>query len=409
MRNSYRGVFAAACAVTMSVVLVATGSPAVAAPPGDELQAGLTSMTDAGMAGTFAEVRDGKDRWQGASGVADIATNRKVRPGYQHRVGSITKTFTATALLQLVGERRLDLDAPVSRYLPDLGRDGVTVRMLLNHTSGIGNYTNALFSTVESLEENRRRTHDPRDLARLGLDMPSTNEPGARFSYSNTNYVLAGLILEKVTGRPAAWEISKRIILPLGLWQTYLPGRTTHILLPHSKGYIPWSATELRDFSVYNMSWAWTTGELVSTNGDLNKFFRALLTGKLLRPAQLAEMQTTVPFVEEFPEYGGYGLGLYSNALPCGMVWGHDGVVWGYGAISLHSPDGAKQFTLMQNVTHYQVPGQPDPIAQALVNTMVTALCGPDTAGPSTLRSGQPVRLFTPAHESAPKFTPATN
>ncbi|BCJ65206.1 serine hydrolase domain-containing protein [Polymorphospora rubra] len=408
MRNPYRKIFAAACAATLSVVLVATGSPAVAAPA-DDLQAGLDRITAAGMVGTFAEVRDGNGRWSRASGVADLDTNRKIRPTYQHRVGSITKTFTAVALLQLVGEGRLDLDAPVGRYLPDLGREGVTVRMLLNHTSGIGNYTNAIFATPEQLLAGQTRTFQPRELARIGLDMSPTNAPGERHVYSNTNYILAGLILEKVTRLPAALEISRRVIWPTGLWQTYFPGRTPRILLPHAKAYVPWSETELRDFSTFNMSWAWMAGELVSTTADVNRFYRALLTGKLLRPAELAEMQKTVPFVPEYPEAGGYGLGLYNNVLPCGTVWGHDGQVFGHNAISLHSPDGMRQFTLMQNMTHYQLPGQPDPITQALVNTLVTALCGTNSAGPSTLRSEQPVQLFTPAIDAAPRFTSATD
>ncbi|GAB3156118.1 serine hydrolase domain-containing protein [Micromonospora sonneratiae] len=389
---------AAGAAVLALAMLVTTATPAAATSgpvpahrqhgglPGSELRAALTRVTDAGMIGVFAEVRDGLDTWRGASGTADLDSGQPVEPGYQHRIGSITKTFVATALLQLVGEGRVALDEPVGRYLPDFAVDGVTVRMLLNHTSGVGSYDRMLFSSPEDVERHRTATFDPRELARIGLAMPPTNAPGANFSYSNTNYILAGLILERVTRRPAQLEIYRRIIRPLGLFQTYFPGTNTSIAGPHAKGYVPWYDGELRDFSGYNMSWAGTAGELVSTAADLNRFYRALLEGKLLRPSELTQMRTTVPFDPTAPGTGGYGLGVFELTLPCGRVWGHDGTVFGHGAVSLHTPDGRRQVTLATNLTHYQAPGQPDPIGDATVGFLAAALCGPTgTAATSTI------------------------
>ncbi|WP_230687065.1 serine hydrolase domain-containing protein [Catellatospora vulcania] len=361
----------AALGTAVALVLLTGAAPAAAT--GTTLRPQLEAITAAGMPGVFAEAVDGRHRQSAAAGLADVTTGASVRPGMRHRVGSITKTFTATVLLQLAGEGRLRLDAPIGHYLPAYARPGVTVRMLLNHTSGIADYDHVIFATDASLEENRRRTFTPAELAAIGLGQPPTTEP---WSYSNTNYVLAGMILEKITGHPVAHEITKRIIRPLGLRHTYLPGTGTRIHGPHAAAYIPWYDGALVDFADYNMSWAWAAGELVSTTGDLNTFYRALLTGRLLRPAQLAQMQTTVPWVPGAPEYGGYGLGLYSNALPCGLVWGHDGLVLGHATISWHSPDGRRQVTVAQNMTHYVAPGQPDPIADATFAMLTAQLCG---------------------------------
>ncbi|XAN46168.1 serine hydrolase domain-containing protein [Micromonospora oryzae] len=368
----------------------ATGPGAAAGRlPADALDAGIGAITDAGMVGVFAEARDGRDRWRGASGVADLDTGRPMRPGFQHRVGSITKTFVAATLLRLAGEGRVALDAPLGHYLPEYAVPGVTVEMLLNHTSGIGDYDTVLFTSGYDVERLRFTTFTPDQLVRIGLGEPRTGAPGAGFAYSNTNYILAGLVVERVTGRGAADEVHRRVIRPLGLHQTYFPGRRTRIAGPHSEAYLPWYDGQLRDFSVTNTSWAWTAGALVSTAADLNRFFRALLGGRLLRPAELARMRTTVPLDPAQPEAGGYGLGLLWLALPGGRFWGHDGVVFGHATISLHAPDGSRQVTLGTNVTHYQVPGQPDPIGAATGAFLVTALSGPAAAlsGPAAARS----------------------
>ncbi len=320
--------------------------------------------------------------------MADLDTGRPVRPGFQHRVGSITKTFVAATMLQLVGEGRVSLDAPIGRYLPGYAVAGVTVEMLLNHTSGIGDYDSILFVTPEDVERHRYTTFAPEQLARLGVDAPPTGDPGERHSYSNTNYVLAGLIIERVTRRNATDEVHRRIIRPLGLRDTYFPGRRTRIAGPHSEAYVPWYEGELRDFSVANMSWAWTAGALVSTAADLNRFFRALLGGRLLRPAELARMRTTVPMIPEAPDAAGYGLGLYWLDLPGGRFWGHDGLVFGHSAISLHSADGLRQVTLGMNVTHYSLPGEPHPIGEASGAFLATAL-----TGATAVRAAAPVRL----------------
>ncbi len=165
-----------------------------------------------------------------------------MRPQMRHRIGSITKTFVATTVLQLVDEGRLSLDDPIGRWLPDIVPDElgteVTVRMLLNHTSGIGNYTNAMINSYAAIDQMRVTTYAPADLVAIGLALPPTNAPGARFSYSNTNYLLAGLLIETITGNDAAAEVQRRILRPLKLTDTFFPGTTrgsvAHTVAPTS-------------------------------------------------------------------------------------------------------------------------------------------------------------------------------
>ncbi|WP_336212268.1 serine hydrolase domain-containing protein [Nonomuraea sp. LPB2021202275-12-8] len=391
----------------LSALLVAgSATPAGAAPaerdPGLDrrgLQETLDATHQAGMYGVYSAVRDGRRDWQGAAGVADVATRRPVRAEMRHRVGSITKTFVSVAILQQVERGAVELDAPVARYLPGLipGERGrkITVRMLLNHTSHIGDYIAGAFPSLlegspASLDDNRFRTFEPGELVELGLAAAPTGEPGtAPGSYSNTNYVIAGLLLEKVTGVDAEKYVTREVIRRAGLRHTSFP-RTPHIPGPHSKAYeslFGWIDPP-RDYSVYDMSWAGTAGAVVSTMDDLNRFYRALLRGELIGSEQLAQMQTTVTVLAG----GGaidYGLGLYFVDLPCGRFWGHDGGVFGMGTQSLSSPDGSRQLSFGLNRTKYQRIDENgnieiSPVDVALGSHFLLALCGPDTARTAT-------------------------
>ncbi|MFJ5729042.1 serine hydrolase domain-containing protein [Streptomyces paradoxus] len=351
------------------------------------LRDSLDAVHEAGMYGVFSSVRDGGERWTGASGVADVATGRPVTPGMRQRVGSISKTFTAVGVMQQVERGRIRLDAPVGDYLPELipgerGRE-ITVRMLLNHTSGIGDFVAGAFPSLTrnspaSLEEERFRSVRPAELVRIGLTAPATGRPGAvPGSYSNTNYVIAGLLLEKVTGQKAGAYLTRHVIDRAGLRHTYLP-RTPYIKGPHPRMYESWFGLldPPRDFSVYDMSWASTAGSVVSTTDDLNRFYRALLGGKLVGKASLGEMTRTVP-VSGID----YGLGVYALELPgCGRFWGHDGAVFGAGTIALSSRDGKRQVALAQNLMKYQELDEngrpkPHPIDDAIAVHVVRALC----------------------------------
>ncbi|MEV0199975.1 serine hydrolase domain-containing protein, partial [Nonomuraea sp. NPDC050691] len=346
---------------------------------------------EAGMYGVYAQARDGRQVWRGASGVADVVTRRPARPDMRHRVGSITKTFTSVAILQQAERGAVELDAPVSRYLPGLlpgeRGDRITVRMLLNHTSHIGDYIGGAFPSLPkgsptSLDDNRFRRFAPEELVGFGLAARATGEPGAApGSYSNTNYIIAGLLLEKVTGQDAERVITRDVIHRAGLRDTFFP-TTPRLPGPSSKAYesLYGLIDPPRDYSTYDMSWAGTAGALVSTMDDLNRFYRALLRGELLGARRLAEMRTTVPVAAG----GGlvdYGLGLYTVELPCGRFWGHDGGVFGMTTQTLVSEDGGRELSFGLNRTKYQRIGddgtiEPSPIDYALGDHMMAALCG---------------------------------
>ncbi|WP_393059378.1 serine hydrolase domain-containing protein [Streptomyces sp. LN549] len=332
-----RRTVSAAAAVAIGVMtlgaLAPPAAPAAAAARPDVVQRSLNALVrDDGLPAALASVqdRDGRTRTYTA-GLGDLATGAPVPVDGQVRIGSNTKTFVAVVVLQLVAERRVDLDASVDTYLPGLvrgeGIDGrhITVRQLLQQTSGLPNYSNYLGDDV--------RYYAPRELLATALQHPADFAPGTSWKYSNTNYVLAGLIVQKVTGRPLAEEIDRRVVRRTGLRHTYFPAPgDASIREPHPHGYYRESAdAPLRDITEIDPSWGWAAGQMVSTGSDLNRFFSALLAGRLLPSAQLAEMRSTVPAEATFGPGARYGLGLVSRPLPCGgLSWGHGGSFPGY-------------------------------------------------------------------------------
>ncbi|MCX5205357.1 beta-lactamase family protein [Streptomyces sp. NBC_00237] len=371
------------------------------------LRASLDAIHRAGMYGAYSSVRDGSERWRGATGVADVDTRRPMRAGYEHRIGSITKTFTSVAVLQQVAKGRVDLDAPIAAHLPDLvtGERGrkVTVRMLLNHTSGIADYVLPAFPGIlvnprKALDEGQFRELAPEKLVRLGL-AAQPQAPRGTFAYSNTNYLLAGLLLERVTGQDPEAYITKNVIRKAGLRHTYFP-RSAYVSGPHARMYESMYGLiePARDYSVYDMSWAGTAGAMVSTTDDLNDFYRLLLSGKLLGAAELREMKTTVATSPPGQEEGmRYGLGLFRLRMPSGgWYWGHNGSVFGAETWALSTEDGRRQMSLGYNLTKYQELGDdgmplPNPIDTALVAHMDGAL-----SGVPAKRTSGPLR--TPQH-----------
>ncbi|MEU7039570.1 serine hydrolase domain-containing protein [Streptomyces varsoviensis] len=290
--------------------------------------------------------RDGRTR-NAAAGVADLRTGAKAPVDGQIRAASVTKSFTATVVLQLVGEGEVALDAPVDAYLPGLlrgdGIDGrrITVRQLLQHTSGLPDYTPYL----DDLVANRHRYYEPRTLLDVALRHKAGFEPGTGWRYCNTDYVVAGLLIERVTGRPVGEEITRRVIDRVGLRHTYFPAQGEQTLRDtHPHGYVATKPdAPLLDVTEMDPSAAWAGGALISTPSELNRFFRALLDGELLHPGQLAQMRTTVaiPADAGYPPGTRFGLGLASYRLSCGgLMWGHDGDFLGYATYPFATDDG---------------------------------------------------------------------
>lgn len=311
--------------------------------------------------GAFLLARHGSGDRFGAAGVADRSAGTPMAPDLRFRSGSVTKTFTATVVLQLVAERRLRLDDTAQTLLPDQVRVGnalsgtpVTVRQLLNHTSGLYDYLDGLLPHFRSLDQ-----YWPRDqLVGIGLAQPRHfPAPGTRFRYSNTNYLLLDLIVERVTDRDLRTNLERRVLAPLGLRDTSYPLAHTAIDGAHAHGYadvsalLPDAADRTRfDVTAFSPSEAGAAGALVTTAGDIARFYRALLGGRLLPPDLLRRMLTdTVPATSSAPPAVAYGLGVYVYATDCGRAYGHGGQTLGYLTFALNSHDGHDQLVAHTN------------------------------------------------------------
>ncbi|MEU3958029.1 serine hydrolase domain-containing protein [Streptomyces achromogenes] len=303
----------------------------------DRIAGAAVLVTDPGPAAPCA-------RWTVTDGTADLRTGRPMNTTDRLRAGSVTKTFTATVVLRLAAEGRLSLDAPVEHYLPGLIRDGgydgrrITVRQLLRHTSGLPDYLEA--PEWQHPERVRYRHFEPRELIARALRLPP---PDRTWHYATTNYLVAGLIIREVTGHSPETEITRRIIAPLGLRDTYWPGDDTRVQGPHSHSYFTAAGGHREDGTAWNTTFGGVGGALVSTPADLTRFADALFTGRLLPAPQLAEMRRTVDADPDRLWPGArYGLGLISSPLSCGSTWwGHAGTVpGGHRALVATGPGG---------------------------------------------------------------------
>lgn len=324
-------------AAVMALAVTGAASATAQVPRIDRgvVQAGLDKIAADGAAGVQARITDRGESYTARSGVAEVGGHRPVPTNGHFRIGSITKTFVSTVTLQLVGEGKIGLDLPVSTYLPGLLPDGdvITVRNLLQHTSGLYNYTDAMPLDPAGFQTIRFKHSEPRELVAMATSRPLDFPPGTKWSYSNTNYIVIGLLIEKVTGAPYEQAVRDRILRPLHLAHTSLPGDRVAVPRPHAHGYLQPTSPPV-DITALNPSWGWAAGEMISTTADLDRFFSALLKGKLLGPAQFAELTNSLPFTE------GYGLGITEIPLPCGVtVFGHGGSVPGYASIAVSTKD----------------------------------------------------------------------
>ncbi|QFR02549.1 beta-lactamase family protein [Streptomyces phaeolivaceus] len=356
-------------AATAVAAALALAVPAVAAVPtaapgrGDHAatRKALDANVKDGVVGIAAQAKDEHGVWKATSGVGDLKTGEPRSARDHFRVGSITKTFVSTVLLQLEAEGGLSLDDRVEKWLPGVvrgkGHDGreVTLRQLLNHTSGIAEYTSDdrfvkdVF-LAEGFFKNRYRTWTPRELVGIAMKHKPDFAPGTDWSYSNTNYVLAGMVIEKATGHSYGHEIRARVIKPLGLTDTEVPGTDPTLPKPHSRAYSKLAETtdgKTYDVTRFNPSAAGAAGGMISDADDLNRFYSALLRGKLLPRKQLAEMKNVIPVDGE---NGGYGLGLITYELSCGVqLWGHSGGIHGSLSETATTADGRHTLTFNFN------------------------------------------------------------
>ncbi|MEV4715189.1 serine hydrolase domain-containing protein [Micromonospora sp. NPDC049374] len=349
-------------------------------PKKDSIQSSLDALVKAGVApGALVSVRDSRGRVTNyTAGVNDPRTRVKVPTDGYVRMASSTKMFTAVAVLQLVDEGKVQLDEPIETYLPGLvrgkGFDGhtITVRHLLSMTSGLPEYD------LPDVSVWSNRYYEPHDM----LDSAFSQEahapaPGGQVQYRNANYIVAGLLVQKVTGRPISEVITNKIVKPAKLHETYWPsvGDKT-IRQPHAKGYLPDPETmKWVDTTQVDPSIAWAAGQMISTPSDLNKFLVALQNGKLISPERLAEMRDSkvwLPGGEAFPDLvWNYGLGTTGYDLSCGgRAWGHGGDIDGYSSRTAITADG-RAVTIVVTAESSPVP---DGIFQVL-DAFDAALC----------------------------------
>ncbi|MFI8972065.1 serine hydrolase domain-containing protein [Nocardia asteroides] len=365
------------CTVAVSLSSCMTGA---AEPPpassgvvarADTVRGDLDALVRSGAVGALATLTDGGATSVVAAGLADLAagTPMAAEPVQHVRVGSITKSFTAAVVLQLVAEGRVELDSPVDRYLPGLltgdGIDGraITVRQILGHRSGLPEPT-----APDGIDEHTAaivgRTFTPAQEIDLVLRNPARFSPGARFEYTNANYLVAGMLIEAVTGNSYGEELRDRIFTPLGLSGTYLPATgETGLREPHPAGYATVDGTVVEQTRM-EPSVPWASGALVGTGTDLTRFYTELLAGRVVPLAQLRQMLDGVDMGNG--DGMSYGLGVGYTQLPCGARFvGHVGGVRGFTTVA-GATEGGRAVTFSYTGT---------PAAQDIGALLTHALC----------------------------------
>jgi D-alanyl-D-alanine carboxypeptidase len=366
-----------------------------------ELQKAVQAFVDLGFLGMQMRVNDQRGEWVGSAGVRKLGSTAKPPTNGRFRIGSSTKPFVATVVLQLVADGKIGLDAPVADYLPQFKLDRrITVRMLLQHTSGLYAYTGE-FRPDGSVEpgipaagkewvDNRFKTYQPEELVRFALSRPAVFEPGTSWNYSNTNYTLAQLLIEKVTGHSLAEEMKRRILRPLKLRGTVLPGASPELPRPHAHGYYRYQDAadqwKVIDVTRQNPSMVAAAGDMISTTKDLHTFFSALNSGKLLPARLLAEMRKPHPKSGDLV----YGLGVSVQDLGpnCGTVLHHNGgATGGYVSVMYGTPDGKK--TLTASITYGDAAPNMGPFPKTLDKLLKEVFCGGQAGSADEARPAQ--------------------
>ncbi len=329
----------------MRVLFAALAAALAAVPSQSELQREadrLVAQSDIPAVVTVFE-QDGV-RHVVAAGLADVTRRRPARPSDRFWVGSVTKAFVGTVVMQLVAERKLALDDTLARRLPGRVREGrrVRIRHLLNHTSGIPEYM--LYEPFRTATRSNPRVVIPsRRLIASVVRLPLDFAPGSRASYSNTNYLLLGELIERMTRKRLGRVLQERIFGPLGLASTRYASGGRRIDAGQLRGYEVDGAYR-RDVSRHTLGGPWADGAIVSNARDLAVFFGALLRGRLVPKPLLAKMTKVVPGSH------GEGLAIYRLPSPCGRnYWGHTGGTPGYITFAAASRDGRRVVVVAVN------------------------------------------------------------
>ena len=314
---------------------------------GDQLQDLAVRIVQDGAPGVILEATIERATLTATAGLADIGTARVIASSDPFRIGSLTKTFTAALSLLLAEDGTLRLSDSVENLLPGVVPNGsrISVQMLLNQTSGLFDYADdpQVFGVYET---DPSYVWEPGRLIQIATSHPPLFSPGDRWAYSNTNYIVLGRILEAVTEKPLDRLLTERLFAPFGLAETQL---ATNAELPAGgvHGYLIDPGGRLADSSAIDPSQGWAAGGIVSTLADVTRFYAALLGGQILDSDHLEMMLRTVP--ADDPLIRAYGLGIYEHEVDCGLVWGHDGEIFGYQTFAFASRTGDRTLVAMVN------------------------------------------------------------
>ncbi|MBD0690208.1 serine hydrolase domain-containing protein [Streptomyces sp. CBMA123] len=382
--------FAVAAAAAVLAATAATpalaadrDAPALPTPDTAGVLSALQATTAAGAPGAFAVIRDHGDDDRTRSltvGKADL-DGTAMNSAWRFRVGSNSKMFNAVLVMQLVEEGRIDLDKPLRDYLPaGTLPDGWTMtgRQVMEHRAGIYDHTNDLLEqsgeeTTAAFEARiRSKVYTPAEMVAMSVKHGIQYTPGSRYSYSNTDFVLLGLAVEHLTGRPYADVLRERIIEPLGLEQTSFVVPDQRIAGDHITGYLTNDdrTKPLLDSTEQTGSWVWSAGAVISSAEDLDRFLTALMaggSGGLVSDDSLHQMEAALPTPTAKISYG---LGLRRISLTCGDVYGHGGIVQGFQTQSFTTPDGRRSVVVFANASNN------GSVTQGLMNALEPAFCG---------------------------------
>jgi D-alanyl-D-alanine carboxypeptidase len=311
--------------------------------------------------------RQGRRPYVKTFGVRSKTTHRKMVPDLHMRIGSETKTFTATAVLQQVDRGRVGLDDPISKYVDGVPNgDGITIRQVLEMRSGLVSYS-AVDAWANAFLADPRRPWTPAELLPYGYSQPPLFAPGTNYNYSNSNYVLLGLVVERVTGQRLSRYIRRKVLQPSGMTQSLLP-TNAKFPSPHADGYTRQTLSgQVARSTNWNPSWAWAAGGLISTLSDLHRWARIVATGKLLSRATQRQRTQFIP-IPTIPS-AAYGLGLVNID---GWI-GHNGSLPGYESVTVYLP--ARRTTMVVLINSDISPPQAE--LSSLVGTAITKVISP--------------------------------
>lgn len=316
-------------------------------PDNAKYQVLLDDMTSSGVVGvTMSVFHTSGGMWLGASGKADLHNKADMKPCNISRVGSTVKMFTATVVLKLAEEGKFSLDDKISSYLQgDIidkieNADKATIRQLLQHSSGIYNYIQNLNFQTASLNDFIREWQ-PEDLLQYAYDQPAYFQPGEDVRYSNTGYIMLGMLIEKTEGKPFYKVFEEKIFTPLGLTMTKFAAED-HIPDGIARGYIDTYSNLQVIESTYFSGWDYYTadGGLISNPYDMSIFFQSLMNGQIINSNSLNEMLTWKTPLEPDPDFFpiSYGLGIFKIETAQGTAYMHSGDAVGYYANMFYFP-----------------------------------------------------------------------